>query len=568
MEKFNITQNSLEIQNIISRYTKGSFVCFFADYIRHNPERDHFNFSHKMKSKLKDSLYLIMLRLSSPAEGEEYLRFSEEVDKKLNRVMDILLQINHFYLNEYNSTEDLQEIKDERQKKLIHEMVFKDYFLNGILNYREQELNKVIRLYHPYQDKIRERLGIDLKSLIEICQYSEEDYIKKSIKSKSFAFTKEFFKFRSGLKGTIPPTEFFKEFSNLSEKIQDDFVNFYEQPHNCLLFTKEDYYERFEKKDVDIFCKLFSLDINENYNVIYYSQLNPLEAKPIIRINSTEYLHVYQKQLPTALLNLLYVTLTTTQKEKEQLNLRKGKVILENETREIFEKFFKNSKTLQVFSNYYIDNNPEEKDLLIINEKYAFVIECKSSRNREPRRDRNQAFKRIKSDFNDCIQKGYEQCYQVEQLILKGQRVSIKCKNSWQEIETSTIKDVFNIVVTSERFASIQTDLGLLLKRTNDSDLYPWSINHDDLEVFLKTISLVCNNPYRSFTEFLEYRELLNERLIARDELDVCAMYLENPFKFKKICEGKEYVIPDPTFQNYFDKLYFAKKLKFKIEDF
>ena len=568
LEKIDIRQKSLEIQNIISRYTKESFICFFADFIRHHPERGHFNFSQKMKSKLKDSLYLIVLRLSSPTDGEERLIFSEKVDENLNKVMDILLQINHFYLSD-SSIEDLQEIKDERQQKVIHELVFKDYFLNGVLNYREQELNKVIRFYQPYGTKIKERLGIDFEILIGLCQYSEEDYFRKSIKSKSFAFKKEFARFAQVAPNrTISNNQNFTEFSNLPEKIQDDLMDFYERPHRCLIFTKEDYYEKFQKKDIDIFCELFSLEMNDNYTSLFYSQPNPLETKPIIRINSTEYLNVFQKQLPTALYNLLYVTLSTTQKEKEQLNLRKGKVILENQTREIFEKFFKKSKDLQVFSNYYLNDNPEEKDLLIIADKYAFVIECKSSRNREPRRDRNQAFKKIKSDFNACIQKGYEQCYQVEQLILKSQKISIRCKNSFQEIETSTIKDVFNIVVTSERFASIQTDLGFLLERNNETDLYPWSVNIDDLEVFLKTIILVCNNPYRSFTEFLEYRELLNERLFTRDELDVCAMYLKNPFQFKKLCEGEDFIIPDPTLQNYFDNLYFQKRLKFRIEDF
>lgn len=499
--------------------------------------------------------------------GEEVLVFSQEVDNNLQKVADILLQIIDSYLGDIYS-KDLNEIKDERHKILIHEMAFKDYFQNGILNYREQELNKVIRLFYPYQDKIKERLGIDLKSLIDICQYSEEDYRKKSIQSKSFAFKNEFAEFiRNSYNGAIPQNEFFGELSHLPENILNDFFNFYERPHNCQLFTKKDYYEMFEESDVDVFCELFSIPISDDYDILFYSQLNPLDAKPIIKINDTEYLNVYQKQLSTALYNLLYKTLTTTGKEREQLSLRRGKVILESHTQEIFEKFFRKSKRLKVFSNYYVNGNPEEKDLLIIANGNAFVIECKSSRNREPRRDLNQAFQRIKSDFNDCIQKGYEQCYQVEQLILNCPKISIQSTNSVQELETSYIKDVFSIVVTSERFATIQSDLGLLLKRQTEEDIYPWSISIDDLEIFLKTLSLESNNPSKRFSEFLEYRELLNERLFARDELDVCAMYLNNPLNFKKICESTGYIVTDPLFQRYFDELYFCKKLKFKTID-
>ena len=77
MKKIDLEKKSLEIQKIISRYTKESFVCFFADFIRHHPERSNIGFSKKFKSKLKDSLYLIMLRLSTPLAGKEELHYSE-----------------------------------------------------------------------------------------------------------------------------------------------------------------------------------------------------------------------------------------------------------------------------------------------------------------------------------------------------------------------------------------------------------------------------------------------------------------------------------------------------------
>lgn len=43
---------SLEIQEIISVYTKESFICFFADFIRNHPIRSFSGFSQKLKSNL------------------------------------------------------------------------------------------------------------------------------------------------------------------------------------------------------------------------------------------------------------------------------------------------------------------------------------------------------------------------------------------------------------------------------------------------------------------------------------------------------------------------------------
>src|SRR5690606_37119459 len=160
---------------------------------------------------------------------------------------------------------------------------------------------------------------------------------------------------------------------------------------------------------------------------------------------------------------------------------------------------FRQVSNLKIFNNYYINNNDEEKDLLIIVDNFAFVIESKSSRNREPRRDFKQALQRIKSDFDECIQKGYEQCHQVENMILNSKNISIRHDSKVEKVYTSCIKDVFTIVVTSERFAAIQCDLGLLLKKYHEEDLYPWSVCIDDLETFIKTLNLEFNNPVRRF---------------------------------------------------------------------
>lgn len=565
MKKINIEQKSIEIQRIISQYTKESFVCFFADFIRHHPIRGNIGFAEKFKSKLKDSLYLIILRLSSNKEGEKNLHYSHDNDLVLQKVADILLEIVNFYLGD-NYVEGFEEIQDQRNKLLIHELAFKDFFQNGVINYREQELNKVIRMFHPYQNKIKERLGIGLKTLIKICNHSEEVYRKKSIASKSFIMDKSFRDLMMKSSSNTPSKyEFSEELLNLPNKIYNDFLDFYERPYSCLLFSKEDYYSQFNPNEVDIFCELFSVNIKDSFKNLFYTQENPLDLKPIIKINDIEYLNIYQKQLPTALYNLLYQTLASSQKETEQLNRRRGKSVLEVQVKEMFDKFFSKERYVKMYTNYYIDENPAEKDILIIVNRNAYIIECKASRNREPRRNLSEAYQRIKSDFRDCIQNGYEQCYQVEKVLFNKDKITIKQNGVKEVISTSEINEIFSIVVTSERFASIQSDLGLLLKRKREEDLFPWSIYVDDLETFLISLKLQFNNPVKRFSDFLIYRELLNQRLITRDELDVCAMYLRNPVGFKKICENNQVLFTDPSLQNYFDELYFEKRLKFKI---
>lgn len=563
MRYVNIEQKSKEIQGIISRYTKESFVSFFADFIRHNNIRGTHGFSNKLKSKLKDSQYLIALRLSSNIEGKEKLYYSEENDLILQKVGDIILEIVNFYLSENYTPKYLDSNKIRNNKLIIHELTFKNYFQNGVLNYREQEVNSIVRLFEPYQEKIKKQLKIDLKTLIELCDYSEELYKIKAVKSHLFTQNENFSLLLSKLSsGIISNEEFNENLLQLPEEVIDSFHSFYESPHESLIFNKEDYYSKFDKNDVDIFCNTFSIGINEKINYLFYSQENPLDTKPIIHLGENKYLNIYQKQLPTALYNLLYKVLSKTEKEKTQLNHRRGKVVFENHTLNLFAKFFKKAKHLQVYHNYYLKGENAEKDILIIANNYAFVIECKTSRFREPRRSTEQAYKRISSDFKDCIQNGYDQCYTVENALLNRDEVKIIHNGETININSNKLQDIFSIVVTAERFGAIQSDLGLLLQRKNEEDVYPWSVYIDDLEVFLLTLKTMFNNPIRKFVDYLIHREYLNDRVITNDELDICALYLQNQSNFKKISEDDSIVFIDPVLQNYFDQLYFKRKFK------
>ncbi len=562
--KNNIEDKSVRLREQISIFTKDSFVFFFTDFIRNHPLREMGTFGKKMKSKLKDSLYLIALRLSSDHIGKLELVLSDKCLKILEVAVDLLNEILREYLD-HNNYPDFIDGMEERIKVVIHEATFRTYFQNGKLNYREQELNHARRMFRPHKKKIQDRLGISLNDLVSICEFSEELFHKKWNDSHEFLHNKEFQEIAPLLADGSIKGEAFEE---LLSKLPDSFFDFVEGPHFSSTFQPSDFYERFLKTDIDIFCSLFAMELDEVNDFLFYSQKNPLEDKPIIKISKKEYIHVYQKQLPTALYNLLYRTLGKTESERNKLNLRRGKVVIENQVFNLFKSFFKKSKEYRFFQNYYIDGIHNEKDLLIISRYYAFVIECKASKMREPLRDMDKAYNRIKDDFNACIQKGYNQCREVESICWESNKIEIVNDNGRNKVEVKTDKliDVFSIVVTLERFGPIQTNLGYLLKRDIESDPYPWSVCLDDLETFLRSLMLLKNNRVREFINFLTLREDLNEKLLAQDELDVCAMYLERRNQFESVASQHDFILTDPALQNFFDKLYFDKRLKFPQE--
>ncbi|MFI0425321.1 MAG: NERD domain-containing protein [Flavobacterium sp.] len=554
MFQIDIEKKAIEIKQIISVYTKESFIGFLADFIRNNPIRNFEDFTDKIKSKLKDSLYLIALRLSAD-EGTIDFEFNDETKKDLIKVADIVNEIVSSFLASNYTEKYLHMDSQIKYDLFIHETTFKNYFQNGVLNFVEQEVNHIVDMFNPYNDKIKEKTGLDLYTYIDFYYLTEKIYKERVYDYSSFLLDKSFNEMAQGKK------EF--DLNNLSEEVKSKFLDFYERTYLPLIFTISDFNKFIDEDKLIYLLDIFSIDINNKIDFTYYTQKNPLDFHPIIKLNDDEYLNVFQKQLPTSIYNHLFNVLGESQKTLTQLYKRRGKLVFEGKTLEIFKFFFKDKST-KIYHNYNL--NGSEQDILIIHNRIAYIIECKTSRFREPMRDTEKAYKRIKEDFKTSIQEGYNQCLRVEKEIFTKDKIVIETKNEKVEIETSNILNVFSIVVTLERYGAIQTDLSLLLEKENEEDFYPFSIFIDDLEIFLLSLNKKFNNPYRKFEEYLEIRQLLNGKIMSADELDICAMFLKNSIELKKIINNHSFIIPDPLLQDVFDKMYFGKEIKVKLK--
>ena len=554
MVQIDLEKKSTEIKAIISVYTKESFIGFFADFIRNHKIRGFDEFSEKIKSKLKDSLYLISLRLSAD-EGSIHFEFNEETKKDLIRIADIINEIVSSFLAANYTKKYLHKDSQIKYDLFIHETTFKNYFQNGVLNFVEQEVNHIINMFSPYNDKIKEKTGLDLYSFIDFYYLTEKVYKEKVIDTHSFLNDKSFYEMAVGIKKF--------NINELSEDVKSKFLDFHERPHLPLIFTILDFNKFIDEDKLTNLLDIFSIDIDNKIDFTFYTQKNPLDAKPIVKINDNEYLNIFQKQIPTSIYNYLFTILGDSQKSLTQLYQRRGKLVFEEKTLEILKSFFKDKNT-KIYHNYNL--NGFEQDILIINNRIAYIIECKTSKFREPMRDTEKAYKRIKEDFKTSIQEGYNQCLRVENKIYENEKIVIETKNKEVEIETSHILNVFSIVVTLERYGAIQTDLSLLLEKENEDDFYPFSIFIDDLEIFLLSLYKKFNNPYRKFEEYLEIRQSLNGKIMSADELDICAMFLKNSIGLKKLINNHTYIIPDPLLQNIFDEMYFNKEIKIKLK--
>ena len=266
------------------------------------------------------------------------------------------------------------------------------------------------------------------------------------------------------------------------------------------------------------------------------------------------------KQVIHAINNLLEQVCTTTEENTTKYVEKKG-ILLENRIAELFSSFFKTD--FKIYRSYYVDGC--EQDILILWKKYALIIEAKGYALREPFRNPEKAFVRIKDDFNSCIGYGYTQTRRVEKKFIDGSPLKITDKNGKliEEIDTTQYEHDFSIIVNLQSFGQIQCDLSALINLENDDDVHPWAVKLDDLEIFLLTMIAKKKTP-KDFVDFLLLRETLHGKLICSDELEICGGYLVGKLKQQQI-DKAGVIVTTSDLGDVFDKLY-QKTMGFKNE--
>jgi len=543
-----ITQKSINLKNFVSEYSTESFAGFFAYFIRQGSPFEEGRAIDQFESKLKDLFYLIALNAFSENKGNK--RF--ELDNKLvNKLAKDIKPIKTEYENVENSS----------LSHVLHTMAFQNYFHNGTLSYVQQDIEKIRRVFLHFDKAIEEHFGFNVETAIEIYKHTELIFKIRFESMMAYAKTTEFKQFRENINNNKYSIE--KDFDKLTEGVQQGYLRFIENPYSSFLFTNEDLYLSFEKEKVDAFLKLFSSTPSPR-NYLYYTDPNPLEEAPILKVGDNKYLHIYQRQIVIAIYNRFYSFLMNEEKYFDKIRKHRDKQ-LEKKVTEMFEEFFK--KDFHIYKNYYVVNNYEQ-DLLIISKGIAFIIEIKASKMREPLRDVEKGVLKIRNDFKSSIQYGYKQCKRVEDLFKEGTTFNVLDKKNkiLHTINPQKYHAVFSIIVTLERWGALQSNLDLLLEKEKE-DNFPWAVYIDDLEITLMAFKKLFRNHIGNFVSFLKERRKLHGRSYTIDELDICAEYLMDTPKFIKNANLTEaFMMYSPKNQNFFDDLYNHGILKFKEE--
>jgi len=514
----------------------------------------------QLSSPLRQIYYLGGLLMTSEDIKDGDCSYSKDKWEK------IVLLLNEIEI-EYDKLffpKDGEEINEDWLKiRKVAVPSFLSYFNQGPLNYEEQIISWVQDLYTQFDQIIETETGIKTEKFVQF--YNNLDKLVQE-KFKGFTTDKDNFQddwltltnLKMGVVDGVP--ESIKEqmeerrplYTFMSDKGIINRFKITDLAHSGL--TEEEV-----KSSLSLLsCK------RENKDFLYYTSTkpgNPLYDKPIVEVGNDIYQVFEVKQVIHAIANLLE---SICSKGSKKLVKYKGN-LLEEKIVQLLERFF--GDDCKIYTSYYVDGC--EQDILVLWKEYAFIIEAKGYNLREPFRDPDKAFVRIKDDFKACLGYGHSQTKRVADKFKNQVPLKITDKDGKviEEIDTSKYEENdFSIIVNLDSFGQIQCDLSTLLELADD-DEYPWAVKLDDLEVFILT--LIAQNKEPEFlVDFLILRERLHGKLYCSDELEVCGGILSNKITdalVDKVEQNNKRIRTKPGLTNIFDDQY-NKGMGFKDE--
>ncbi len=551
---------SQQLKDLIATYNADWLLGDLSALIHAGRERANDQLG-KLSSPQRQLYYLAGLNISSdPAEGLDVM-FTHE---KWNPIVALLNEIEAEYDKLFFPTKP-EDVTDEwKRVRQVAMPSFLSYFNQGPLNYEEQVINWIRDLFTPLDTIVENATGVKTEDFIQF--YENLDQLRhKNFQAHSTRkellrpHWDKYTKIKMGVVDEAPHLikEMGEQHRHLYTFMSDKGITDRFYPEELISETLP-----IEKVKI-VLQHLVTKRVKTDY--LYYTATrpgNPLFEKPILDIGEGMYQVFEVKQVIHAIESLLEQICTATEEHKTKYVSKKGK-LLEDRIVEIFSNFFK--ADFKVFRGYYV--NGCEQDILILWKKYAFIIEAKGYSLREPLRNPEKAFVRIKDDFDACIGYGYTQTRRVEKKFIDGVPLKITDKDGKliEEIDTTKYEQDFSIIVNMKSFGQIQCDLSTLIKLENDDDVYPWAVKLDDLEIFLLTLIAQKKKPI-DFVNYLLMRETLHEKLICSDELEICGGFLIGKLNQKQV-DKNSVIVTAPDLGDIFDKQY-HKTMGFKNEKY
>ena len=560
MEVNCIEHKSQELKNLLARYSTQNFLghlSFLMSCITNGCASDELN---KLSSPMRQLYYLAGLLTSIKEDGTNKIQPEKE---EWVQIVNLLIDIENAHYKLF-IPENYERLDYESKRRIKTAMpTFLSYFNLGPLNFEEQIINEIISVYSKMDDVINESTGLSTSDFIlfyenldEWCQYNFKSLTQTWENCPTRDNWTEYTNLELGIYENIP-----NEIKEITEERMPMYALVMDPGIKCRFKPLDLAVNGLSAEKVLLILSLLSIQ-RDDKDFLYYTSLNPLSNKPIIDLRNGLFQVFEEKRVLHAIRNYLESICKRNEQTTSRLSHHKGNY-LEDNIVELFRKFF--GKNAEILKGYYIDGC--EQDIMILWKNFIFIIESKAYTNKEPFRDTEKAFKRIKQDFDRSIGYAHKQAKRVENKFKEGLPFNLTDKNGniLKTISPTDYKDNdFYIIVNQETFGQIQVDLSTFLE-IDEEDNYPWAVRFDDLETFILTLIAKKKKP-QYFIDFLIFREFLHGHITCMDEGEICGGYLMGALTHE-IAESNDMIVCTPELASVFDEQY-RKGMGFKNEKY
>lgn len=525
-----------------------------------------FEFNHgkstTLSSPFQQGTYLLGLA-ASQEEPTNPTEFNDHLDKKISKLLN---RIFSFYTLNYFDVDKNNE--NDKQTKLVVMSAFIHYFFTSKTLNSHQIKEWIFFWFKDYSTILQENYKFSVEDLLSFSTLLEDEIQNNFDERKKEIQLLDLYRQRFLEKCDEDIANFPLEMQRIKDdsELQGKMKNFFDNSLKVFSVPISKISDKFESEKLDNILNVFSLKRGDAEEIIYLTDKNPIQFKSLF-IDKDRIYYVANNSFFIAIINFLENFLYKEVKSAQK-NIQNRDKKLESKTTELFKRLC--SSNAEFYESAFQNaNSTNEHDLVIYDNGVLLIVEAKASPPKEPMRDAEKAFIKIRGHFKSSagLQKAFDQANSLKNRVLDDQKLTLFTKKGKLliEIPLVEIKVIHTICVTRDDFGALGCNLNYLLDK-QEGESYPWVIDIANLDSIVQAWDHLELN-YSDFYEFLSQRNQLHNKVISMDELEYVGAYLKYQGGLKGFISAKADYIP-LTMKNadIFDEIYFKTLADKKYE--
>jgi hypothetical protein len=525
---------------------------------KYRSNKNQMHEEERLSSPLKQCMYLLGIA-SNQDEPKQHKIIDQDKHDQIVKLLNSLF--DNYAISYFPDKKELAKGLDDNwiKSREIAMTAFLHYFTSGFKVSTDQIKSWILYYFDGYEEKIKSVFGVTHRDMISAGEYFEER-IKNNWADLNDLFRRADKHRLDFIKRIENGENYDQVVAELRSdiKVKQDFTNCLNRMNEIYSFRVNEARRSLGDPIVNCLLENFVTTRGKSKDLIYITDENDVIRKPLLTSDGDKLFFIVNNSFYQAIIENIEKALSTGKGRNKFLRTRDKRLELQSASQ--FRRLF--PKDSLFYEGVYETNScHNEHDLIIIHDRYLYIVEAKASPPREPLRDPDKAYQKIRDHFRSKsgIQKAFNQANSLRSKILaKGSQLLYDHNgNVVENLKKDEFDNIYCICLTRDDFGPLATNLSLLLEKDQDTP-YPWVISITDLE-FLINAWIHIGFDIKKLNLYLTQRINLHGKVFGVDELEYAGAFLKYGGLEYFIRAKADLVSLDPSESAIFDEIYFAE---------